>query len=115
MKVLLLPVSAEPWELMENCTKSNEYRVNNPKTDWIKNRLIDSKTGKDREYDVVLMPNGYGKVRYFARTYLGYTIAKKNYTVVYPNGFKVHIKKGTYNIKLGAITKRGNIFSKELF
>jgi hypothetical protein len=115
MKVLLLILSAEPWELMENCRKSNEYRFNNPKTNWIKNRLIDSKSGKDIKYNAVLMPNGYGKVRYFARTFLGYKIAKRNYTVTYSNGFKVHVKKGTYNIKLGSVIKRGNINSKELF
>jgi hypothetical protein len=114
MKVLLLRLSAEPWELMENCTKNNEYRFNNPKTDWIKRRLIYSKTGKDKQYDAVLMPNGYGKVRYFARTFLGYKIAQKNYTVTYGD-FKVHVKKGMYNIKLGAVIKRGNINSKELF
>lgn len=114
MKVLLLRLSYEPWELMECCKKNNEYRVNNPDTNWIKNRLIDSKTGKDREYDAVLMPNGYGKARYFARTFLGYKIAKKNYTVTYGK-FKVFVKKGTYNIKLGAVIKRGNIHSLEMF
>jgi hypothetical protein len=114
MKVLLLPVSKQPFICLCN-DKNNEYRVNDPDTNWIKSRLIDSKTGKDKHYDVVKLPNGYGKVPYVIRTFLGYKIAKKNYKVKYKNGFEVEVKKGTYNILLGAIVKTGNVESKELF
>jgi len=113
MKVLLLPVDADPFECLCN-DKRNEYRVNGV-SDWIKCRLIDYKTGKDKHYDVVKFPNGYGKVRYVVRTFLGYKIAKKNYTVTYKNGFKVEVKKGTYNILLGSITKIYSPKELELF
>jgi ASC-1-like (ASCH) protein len=113
MKALHLTLSNEPFKIMEAGLKNREYRINNP--NWIKSRLIDSKTGKLKRYDVVVFKNGYGKVPYFVCTYLGFEIAKKNYSVTYKKGFKVDVKKGMYRIKLGAIVRRGNIFSNELF
>jgi len=95
--------------------KDREYRINK-KSNWIKSRLINSKTGLDKDYDFVLFVNGYGKFKpFFIAKYKGYEISKMNYSVKYKNGFEVHVKIGTYRILLGPIIKRGNIYSKELF
>lgn len=115
MKALHLTLAKEPFETMLSGLKDREYRYNNPNTNWIKGRLIDKKTGNRKKYDVIVFKNGYGKVPYFVCSYLGFKIAKKNYTVKYDNGFSVFVKKGTYNIKLGSIIRKGNIFSNELF
>lgn len=113
MKVLHLTLTAWPFETMQLGYKDREYRK---PIKWIRSRLIDSKTGKDKPYDVVLFRNGYEKTKpYFVAKFLGYEIAQRNYTVEYRNGFKVHVRKGDYRIKLGAIVNRGNIYSKEMF
>ena len=95
--------------------KDREYRFNK-KSNWIKSRLIDSKTGLDKDYDFVLFTNGYGKFKpFFIAKYKGYEVSKMNYSVKYKNGFEVYVKVGTYRILFGSIVKHGNIYSKELF
>ena len=50
--------------------KREEFRV---KSKWIESRLIDSKTGKDKFYDLVEFVNGYGRNRpRFTVSYVGY-------------------------------------------
>lgn len=115
MKALYLTLEKEAFETMFQELKKNEYRFNNPNTNWIKSRLIDKKTGKKKNYDVVVFKNGYGSKPYFICSYLGFKIAKKNYTVKYENGFKVDVTRGMYNIKIGAMLRFGNVFSNELF
>lgn len=113
MKALRLTLTAWPFETMQLGYKDREYRKN---IQWVRSRLIDTKTGKPKEYDVVIFRNGYNKKDpYFVAKYLGFEVAQKNYTVEYKTGLKVHVRKGDYRIKLGAIIKRGNIHSKELF
>lgn len=115
MKVLRLTLQAWPFETMQLGYKDREYREPKP-SKWIESRLIDSKTGEPKHYDVVLFTHGYGSDKaYFAATYLGFEISKRNYTVEYKTGLKVKVKKGDFRIKLGAVIKRGNIHSKELF
>ena len=113
MKVLHLTLSQDPFNTMVVGYKDREYRK---ASKWIKSRLIDSKTGKRKKYDVVKFTNGYGRDKpYFIAPFLGFEIAKKNYKVIYPNGFSVNVRKGEYRIKLGAVIRSGNINSKELF
>ncbi len=115
MKILHLTLTKEPFETMEQMLKDREYRIN-LSTNWIKSRLIDSKTGKDKPITHVKFTHGYGSDKpYFICRYHGYEIAKKNYTVKYSNGFSVDVKKGMYRILLGSITRKGNIYSQELF
>ena len=115
MNVLHLTLNKDPFDTMISGLKDREYRTNTY-TNWIKSRIIDGKTGKAKHFDVVKFINGFGAdKRYFICRYKGFEIAKKNYTVKYSNGFEVKVKKGDYRLLLGAIIKKGNIYSKELF
>lgn len=113
MKILRLTLKSKPFEAMQLGYKDKEYRK---PVQWIRSRLIDSKTGEQKKYDVVLFRNGYENNKpYFVATYLGFEIAKKNYSVKYKTGLKVNVMKGDFRIKLGSVVKRGNINSIELF
>lgn len=93
--------------------KDREYRK---PTQWIKSRLIDSKTGSNKKYNYVKFQNGYEKTKpYFVCKYLGYEISKKSYTVKYSNDFEVKVKKGDYRILLGPVIKTFNIETINLF
>jgi len=113
MKILYLTLTKEPFEAMQLGLKDREYRE---PSKWIRSRLIDSKTKQPKHFDVVLFRNGYENDKpYFAAKYLGFEYSQMNYSVTYANGFTVNVKKGYFRIKLGAIIKKGNIDSKELF
>jgi basic membrane lipoprotein Med (substrate-binding protein (PBP1-ABC) superfamily) len=113
MKILRLTLRQKPFEAFLLGIKKNEYRI---PSKWILSRLIDSKTGKPKEYDIVLFTHGYGNDKPFiAVTYYGFSIAKKNYKVKYSNGLIVNVKKGNANIKTGSTYKKGNINEKQLF
>ena len=113
MKTLHLTLNKPPFDTMETGLKDSEYRK---PSKWIKSRLIDSKTGKDKDIDFVRLTNGYGADKpYYICRYLGYEIAKRTYAVNYSNGFSIRVFKGQYRILLGKPLKIGNIDSKELF
>lgn len=113
MKILRLTLKQKPFEAFLKGLKHNEYRK---PCKWITSRLIDTKTGNKKEYDIVLLTHGYGNDKPFISfTYYGFQVSKKNYTVKYENGLNVNVNKGFYNIKLGAIYKQGNINQKSLF
>lgn len=113
MKILRLTLKQQPFEAFLKGFKRNEYRK---PSKWIKSRLIDTKTGKPKHYDVVLLTHGYGNDKpYISFTYYGFQVAKKNYKVKYANGLVVTVQKGMYNIKVGNLYKKGNINQKSLF
>ena len=77
-----------------------EFRV---KSKWIESRLIDSKTGKDKFYDLVEFVNGYGRNRpRFTVSYVGYELKKSGVHKSYCNGLEVDTRgQPTYVIELG--------------
>lgn len=115
IKILRLTLSKQPFNTMSKGFKDREYRENK-KSNWIKSRLINSKTGLNKRYDFVLFVHGYGKEKpYFLTKYKGFEVSKMNYSVEYKTGLKVEVKKGMYRILLGPVVAKGNITSKELF
>ena len=114
-RILRLTLNKPAFKTMYLGLKDREYSLNK-KTNWMKNRLINSKTGIDKPYDYVLFKNGYGKFKpYFLTKYRGYEVSKMNYSVEYKTGLTVNVKRGMYRILLGPVIKQGNINSKELF
>jgi len=115
MKALLLTLQSWPFQTMHLGYKDREYRKDSS-SNWIRSRLIDSKTDEPKHYDVVKFVNGYGKDKpYFVAAYKGFEMAKKNYMVEYKTGLKVNVKKGDFRILLGPIIRKGNVYSNELF
>ena len=112
-RILYLTVHNLPFKTMRIGLKDREYRE---PSKWIKSRLIDSKTGKEKEYDFICFRSGYHKkAPYFICVYKGFEVSKKNYSVNYKTEFKVDVKKGHYRILLGSIVNLGNTEMKELF
>lgn len=112
-KILYLTLKPLPFETILKRFKDREYRKSSK---WIKSRLIDSKTKQRKEYDYILLRNGYSrKNRYILCKYLGFEISKINYTVSYSTGLTVNVNKGYYRILLGSIIKSGNIEMMDLF
>ena len=111
--ILYLTVHNLPFSTMNAGFKSREYRKHSK---WITSRLMDSKTGKKKEYDFICFRSGYHKkAPYFICRYGGFEISKRNYTVKYPTGLKVDVKTGHYRLLLGTIISRGNIEMKDMF
>ena len=93
--------------------KNREYRVS---SHWIKSRLIDSKTGKDKPITHVKFTFGYGKDQpYFICRYHGYERSKKNYKVFYSTGLTVNVRKGMFRIIIGTIIEKSNTNQSKLF
>lgn len=108
MKILYLTLTRLPFETMITGEKDREYRTNTP-SDWIKSRLIEKKTGKEKPITHVKFTFGYGNNQpYFICRFSGFEIAKKNYTVKYSTGLVVNVKKGDYRILLGKIIEKNN-------
>jgi hypothetical protein len=113
MRILHLTLNKLPFDTFEAGLKDREYRK---PSKWIKSRLIDSKTGKNKNYDLVLLKNGYSKKsRYLVFKFIGFEKSKINYRVDYKTGLSVQVRKGDYRILLGNITTKGNIDSLDLF
>ena len=70
---------------------------------WIESRLIDSATGKDKQYDRVKFVNGYGKHRpSFTVSFKGYKLEANGVHKKYSNGLEVDSRGSpTYTIFLG--------------
>lgn len=112
-KILYLTVKNLPFETMRKGLKDREYRT---PSKWIRSRLIDSKTGQNKHYDIIQFNSGYHKNSpYFRCKSKGFEVSKKNYKVEYSNGLKVKVNKGDYRILLGTITDKGNTEMKKLF
>ena len=63
-----------PFEVMVTGEKKMEFR--DPSA-YITSRLVNSKTGKDKEYDLVEFTNGYGSTRpRFTVPFMGYELKK---------------------------------------
>ena len=90
-----------PFEVMVAGEKQVEFR--DMKSASIKGRLVDSKTGKDREYDLVQFTNGYGSTRpRFTVPFKGYELKEEGVHEIYSNGLEVDTRgKATYVIFLG--------------
>ena len=95
-----MTLNAPPYEVMITGEKKEEFRDPTP---WIKSRLIDSATGKDKQYDRVKCVNGYGKDKpSFTVSYKGYTLEANGVHKKYSNGLEVDTRgKPTYVIFLG--------------
>ena len=107
VQVLTLSLKAEPFEVMRTGEKKFEYRE---KSKWIESRLIDSKTGKDKEYDYVKFVNGYGATRpHFTTSFKGYKFEKDGVlSERYSNGLEVDTRgQPTYVIILGDVIREG--------
>ena len=95
-----------PFEVMVTGEKRVEFRE---KKAWISSRLVDSKSGIDREYDIVEFTNGYGEQRpRFTVSYKGYALKEKGVHATYSNGLKVDENSPTYVIFLGDDIVRKN-------
>lgn len=106
IKVLYLTLKKQAFEVMVTGEKVYEYRKN---SEWIKNRLIDYKTGKEKQYDVIKFVNGYGNHRpYFVAEYKGFLKGWTD-TVTFSNGLKVNIEPTDFIIRLGKIGMRKNL------
>lgn len=114
MKILRLTLQELPFKTTEQLLKHIEYRI---ASKWLMSRLIDSKTGKPKHYDIVLFTHGYGNDKPFISfTFYGFEISKRNYKVSYKKtGLNVKVKKGMIRIKFGSLYKKGNITQKQLF
>ena len=67
--------------------KKEEFRL---QSKWIESRLIDSATGKDKQYDRVKFVNGYGKHRpSFTVSFKGYKLEANGVHKRYSNGLEV--------------------------
>ena len=95
-----MTLKAQPYEVMVTGEKKVEFRE---ATRWIESRLIDSTTGKVKQYDRVKFANGYGKERpSFTVSYKGYELKAKGVRKRYSNGLEVDTRgKPTYVIFLG--------------
>ena len=80
--------------------KKEEFRL---QSKWIESRLIDSATGKDKQYDRVKFVNGYGKHRpSFTVSFKGYKLEANGVYREYSNALVVDTRgKPTYVISLG--------------
>ncbi|MFA5296582.1 MAG: hypothetical protein WC389_00060 [Lutibacter sp.] len=104
LKILYLTVHKQAFDVMVTGEKTNEFRKY---TKWIISRLIDKKTLKPKEYDVVKIVNGYGNSRpYFIAEFKGFFYAELFSVIHYSNGLQVKQEPGDFVIKLGKITER---------
>ena len=107
MQVLKLSLKKAPFDVMVTGEKKVEFREQSA---YIKSRFVDSKTGKDKEYDFVEFTNGYGydKPR-FTVTFKGYKLVKEGVHKTYSNGLEVDTRgQATYVISLGDDIVRTN-------
>ncbi len=106
-KVLKLTLTKVWFDLMLAGIKIDEYRA---PTDWIKNRLIDSKTSEKKEYTHVKFTNGYGdKMPFFIAEYKGFSISESNTLISFNGEAQLFYYAGDYIIHLGEITETGNL------
>jgi hypothetical protein len=100
-KVLSLTLSKKPYEVMVTGEKFLEFRET--KT-WITSRLIDKKTGKNKEFDLVKFSNGYSKnsPRFYVK-FGWFFICQLDKDLQFSNGLKVEVKTGMTVIVLGDI------------
>ncbi len=97
---MTLTLKAQPYEVMVTGEKKEEFRL---QSKWIESRLIDSATGKDKQYDRVKFVNGYGKHRpSFTVSFKGYKLEANGVHKKYSNGLEVDSRGSpTYTIFLG--------------
>lgn len=107
-RILKLTVSRPPFDVMVTGEKGKEYRQ---QSKWIWSRLVDRKTGKNKQYDYVEFKNGYSaNSPTFVAEYLGYEVAKESRMPRYSNGLLVQIEKdNTIIISLGKIISTTNV------
>ena len=98
----------EPFEVMVTGEKKEEFRR---PSDFIKSRLVDSKTGVDKQLKTVKFVQGYSNKRpYFTAQFKGYKFAANGVHKRYSNKLEVDWRgKPTYIIYLGDIIERGNL------
>ena len=101
-------LNPEPFEVMVTGEKKEEFRR---PSDFIKSRLVDSKTGVDKQLKTVKFVQGYSNERpFFTAQFKGYKLEANGVHRLYSNGFEVDWRgKPTYIIYLGDIIERGNL------
>jgi hypothetical protein len=106
-RILHLTVKKHWFDLIFSEEKKMEIRR---PSSWIKSRLINKKSGKDKVYDIVRFRDGYNKdARTIDVHYRGYIIACGSFINTYRNGSSIKINAGDYVIRLGSICKTINI------
>ena len=105
--MLKLSFKKPPFDVMVTGEKKVEFRSMSA---YIKARLVDSKTGKDKEYDLVEFINGYGYDRpRFTVPFKGYELKEEGVYETYSNGLEVDTRgEATYVIFLGDNIVRTN-------
>ncbi len=105
MKILLLTLKKEPFEVMITGEKNYEIREFTP---WILTRLYE-RNGSRKNYDVVRFSNGYRKDSpYFIAEFKGFeTIFSMQDT--FSNGFHLEFHDERIKINLGVIIEMGNL------
>ena len=90
---MTLTLKAQPYGVMVTGEKKEEFRL---QSKWIESRLIDSVTGKDKQYDRVSFVNGYGKHRpSFTVSFKGYKLEANGVHKKYSNGLEVDTRVRT--------------------
>ena len=109
-KTLHLTLHQKAFEVMVTGEKTKEFRKF---SQWIKSRLIDSKTGKPKEYDVVRFAKGYGNDKpYFIAEYKHFIQYESDISICkqYSNGLNiVMMEKNDFEIDLGDVIEKGNL------
>ena len=105
-KILHLTLSKAPFEVMETGEKVLEYREDK---EWIRSRLIDKKTGKEKEFDLIKFSNGYSSnsPRFYCK-YEGFFNSSISCEIEYSNGFKHEVEAGMVVIACGKIVLKIN-------
>ena len=110
-KIIYLPLKREPFAIMVTGEKQIEIRKQT-RANRIKNQLVDSKTGKDKEYDYIFFRNGYYETMpFFLCEFKGFRIASEDSSVRYSDGRVINIKAGDTIILLGKVLECGNLRS----
>lgn len=105
-KILHLTLSKAPFEVMATGEKVLEYREDK---EWIRSRLIDKKTGKEKEFDLIKFSNGYNSnsPRFYCK-YEGFFNSSISCELEYSNGFKHEVEAGMIVIACGQIVLKIN-------
>ncbi len=104
-RVLVLSVTKQWFDLMITGEKNMEFRK---PTNFIKLRLYD-KNGKTKEYDYILLMNGYGyHLPYFIAKYEGFGTGYNNH-YTFSDGSQITPAKEDYALFLGEIVHKANI------
>lgn len=123
--VLRLDLKTQAFEVMVTGEKNEEFRKNSP---WIRSRLLDTKTGRDKKYDFVEFTTGSyslkGRRPRFTCRFKGFYRTTDRISRAYSNGMTLLLNAlepnsdddalGIYVIKLGEIVHRENCIGPDI-